>query len=144
MPSESEIKQIIDLYNKGLSQGQIAQAMGKGKTTVHEWLHGLFKTGELKERTNGERSATKKATDAKRTFDRERRLALNDLWFEKIEALLLNANDAKSLGALAIPYGVTEDKRRLLEPTSADGEESGLEQMRKALKRDMEIPSTKQ
>ena len=116
MPSENEIKQITELHDLGYSQGQIAKEMGKGKTTINRWLQGLG----LLNGTEPERSGTKKATDAKRTYDRERRLALNDLWFEKHEKMLLEAEDSKTLRELATPYGVAMDKRSNLEPQDTE------------------------
>lgn len=125
MPTEEEIQKIIDLHEKGKSQRDIAKEFDKSVG----WVNGILK----KLNVNSERSQTKNATAAKRTYDRERRLALNDLWFEKIEKLLTEAKDGKSLRELAIPYGVAEDKRSILEPLQPDGTKSGLAEMREAI-----------
>lgn len=125
MPTEEEIQKIIDLHEEGKSQRDIAKEFDKSVG----WVNGILK----KLNVNSERSQTKNATAAKRTYDRERRLALNDLWFEKIEKLLTEAKDGKSLRELAIPYGVAEDKRSILEPLQPDNTKSGLEEMREAI-----------
>lgn len=116
MPTEAEIKKIIELYDNGngLSQGQIAKEFKRSKSTIHEWLKGL---GLLESNGSTERSATKKATEAKANYDLARRLELNNKWFEKIEKMLDEANTPNDLRALATPYGVAEDKRQKLEPT---------------------------
>jgi len=125
VPTEEEIQKIIDLHEEGKSQRDIAKEFDKSVG----WVNGILK----KLNVNSERSQTKNATAAKRTYDRERRLALNDLWFEKIEKLLTEAKDGKSLRELAIPYGVAEDKRSILEPLQPDNTKSGLEEMREAI-----------
>lgn len=133
MPTEEEIKRIIELYDNGngLSQGQIARELNRSKSTIHEWLKGL---GLIDPNGSGERSETKIATEAKAKFDRKRRIALNDLWFEKIESMLKSAKDPNTLRALAIPYGVAEDKRAKLDPDGPPEEkDTGLEEMRKEI-----------
>lgn len=125
MPTEEEIQKIIDLHGEGKSQRDIAKEFDRSVG----WVNGILKKLNVK----SERSQTKNATAAKRTYDRERRLALNDLWFEKIEKLLTEAKDGKSLRELAIPYGVAEDKRSILEPLQPDNTKSGLEEMREAI-----------
>lgn len=111
MPTADEIKQIIELYDNGngLSQGQIAKRLGKGKTTIHRWLEDLgILTG-----TDAERSGTKKAL----TWTRERRLQLNDKFIdivcERIKKPDISTSDLKSL---ATTYAIMIDKREILEP----------------------------
>jgi transposase len=146
VPTEEEIERIITLYDngKGLSQGQIAKEFKKSKSTINDWIKKLKELGRIDPNGTNERSDTKKATEAKRTYDRERRLALNDLWFEKIEKMLLDAKDSKTLRELATPYGVAEDKRSILEPMQPDGTKSGLAEMREEIhqerKNGMETP----
>ena len=121
MPTEQEIETIIGLWNQNKSYGEIANAVNGPKSTVQGWIQSLIKKDVIKPRTESDRTSTKKATEAKRTYDRERRLALNDLWFEKIEKMLLEASDSKTLRELATPYGVAEDKRSILEPVKPEG-----------------------
>lgn len=125
MPTEDEIQRIIALHEDGKSQRQIAKEFDKSVG----WVNGILK----KLNVSSERSQTKKATEAKRTYDRERRLALNDLWFEKIEKMLLEAEDSRTLRELATPYGVAMDKRSILEPMQSDTAKTGLEEMREAI-----------
>lgn len=123
MPTEAEIQRIIELYDNGngLSQGQIAEEMGRSKSTINKWLHKILDGESFANEEEQKKNQTKNATAAKRTYDRERRLELNDLWFEKIEAMLKDAQDPTTLRALATPYGVAEDKRHLLEPIRPGG-----------------------
>ena len=116
MPTEEEVSQIIELWNLGKSYGEIANNLNGKKSTVQKWIEGLIKKGEIEPRTNGIRTPTKNACNASKTYNRERRLALNDMFFEKIETFLITANDPNVLRALAIPYGVACDKREKLEP----------------------------
>ena len=125
MPTEDEIKRIIALHEDGKSQREIAKEFDKSVG----WVNGILKRLNV----SSERSQTKKATEAKRTYDRERRLALNDLWFEKIEKMLLEAEDSRTLRELATPYGVAMDKRSILEPMQSDTAKTGLEEMREAI-----------
>ena len=124
MPTEDEIQRIIALHEDGKSQREIAKEFDKSVG----WVNGILKRLNV----SSERSQTKKATEAKRTYDRERRLALNDLWFEKIEKMLLEAEDSRTLRELATPYGVAMDKRSILEPMQSDTAKTGLEEMREA------------
>lgn len=125
MPTEDEIQRIIALHEDGKSQREIAKEFDKSVG----WVNGILK----KLNVSSERSQTKKATEAKRTYDRERRLALNDLWFEKIEKMLLEAEDSRTLRELATPYGVAMDKRSILEHMQSDTAKTGLEEMREAI-----------
>ena len=120
MPTEQEIETIIGLWNQNKTYGEIANAVNGPKSTVQGWIQSLIKKDVIKPRTESVRTQTKKATDAKRTYDRERRLALNDLWFEKIEKMLMEAEDSKTLRELATPYGVAMDKRSNLEPQDTE------------------------
>lgn len=135
MPTEQEIETIIGLWNQNKTYGEIANAVNGPKSTVQGWIQSLIKKDVIKPRTESVRTQTKKATDAKRTYDRERRLALNDLWFEKIEKMLLEASDSKTLRELATPYGVAMDKRSILEPMQSDTAKTGLEEMRDSIHR---------
>ncbi len=130
MPTEEEIKRITELRDKGYSLEEIGEELNKDKSTISRWFKALgIDCNELLQRC-----ATKKATEAKAIYDRERRLRLNDLWFEKIEKMLIEAKDANTLRALATPYGVAEDKRQLLEPLQTDNTKSGLEEIREKLR----------
>ena len=125
MPTEDEIKRITELRDQGYSLGEIGEKLKKDKSTISRW----FKSIGLDCNAVLQRCTTKKATEAKRTYDRERRLALNDLWFEKIEKMLLDAKDSKTLRELATPYGVAEDKRSILESDNVKApEQSGTTQ----------------
>lgn len=112
MPTPDEIKRITELHDQGYSQGHIAKELGKGKTTIHRWLQGLG----LLSGTDAERSGTKKATEAKATYDRKRRLALNDKFLKMIEERLDDEPSNSDLKALATTYGIMVDKREILEP----------------------------
>ena len=83
MPTEEEINKIVELHKSGLSQGQIAKEMDKGKGTINRVLKGLGLTnGTLAERSN-----TKRATDAKADYDLQRQTDLSNKFFERIDEL---------------------------------------------------------
>jgi IS30 family transposase len=118
VPTEEEIKKIVDLHNSGLSQGQIAKEMNKGKGTINRVLQSLGLTNG----TDPERSNTKRATDAKRNYDRARRLDLNNTFFERLEEFVKNPITARDFKELMVAYGILEDKRQLLEPIKPENE----------------------
>lgn len=118
-------KKIKKLKDDGLSQHKIAKKLGIAQSTVSDYLKSIG--------VPSDQSKTKKAVETKKTYDRERRLALNDLWFEKIEKMLLEAEDSRTLRELATPYGVAMDKRSILEPMQSDTAKTGLEEMREAI-----------
>jgi len=113
VPTEAEIKKIIELHEAHKSQREIAKEFDKSVG----WVNGVLKALNVKT----ERSATKNATEANITYSRERRLALNDKLFKKLEGFTdqdkLSAQDFKSY---LISYGILEDKRSLIEPHKPD------------------------
>lgn len=139
MPTEEEIKRIIELYDNGngLSHGQIARELNYNQSTITRTINKFL--GKNQDASNDAHESvhqcnTKSAVEAKAKFDRKRRIALNDLWFEKIESMLKSAKDPNTLRALAIPYGVAEDKRAKLDPDGPlEGKDTGLEEMRKEI-----------
>lgn len=133
MPTEEEIRRIIELYDNGngLSQGQIAKELNRSKSTIHEWLKGL---GLIDPNGSGERSQTKRATEAKATYDLARRRALNDKLFQKLEDAIdegkITSGDLKNY---CVSFGILEDKRQIIEPMQVDGTKTGLEEMREEI-----------
>ena len=115
MPTEAEIKKIIELYDNGngLSQGQIAKELKRSKSTIHEWLKNLRL---IDSNGSGERSVTKNATQAKITYDRARRLALNDKFMKLVEERIDQDPSNADLKTLATTYGIMVDKREIMEP----------------------------
>jgi predicted transcriptional regulator len=121
VPTTEEIEAIIVLWDQGKSFGEIANHLNGKKSTVQGWIEGLIKRGRIKPRTNGIRTNTKNATNAKRTYDLKRRLELNDVFFEQLETLVKGNPTARDFKDLMISYGILEDKRQLLEPIKPDG-----------------------
>lgn len=110
MPTEEEINKIVELHKSGLSQGQIAKEMDKGKGTINRVLKGLGLTnGTLAERSN-----TKRATDAKADYDLQRQTDLSNKFFERIDELMDSKVPPSDLRSLAVTYGIIVDKRALL------------------------------
>jgi transposase len=140
VPTEEEVSQIIELWNLGKSYGDIAKHLNGKKSTVQKWIEGLIKGGEIEPRTNGVRINTKNATNANKTYNRERRLALNDMFFEKIETLLKDSQDPTIIRTLAVPYGIACDKREKLEPN--EGSKTGLEEMREAIRKERNVEAS--
>lgn len=100
-------KKIKALKVDGLSQHKIAKKLGIAQSTVSDYLKSIG--------VSSDRSKTKNASDAKATFDKQKRLGLNDTLFRKIETMLDEADDAKTIKDLAITYGIAEDKRAKLD-----------------------------
>lgn len=125
---EEEIEKIIALHEDGKSQREIAKAFDRSVG----WVNGILKTLNVQT----ERSATKKATEAKKTYCRERRLALNDKIFEKLEAWLdahPTIEKPHELRDIIWSYGVVSDKRAALEPESGNDENELLKKFTDAL-----------
>ena len=111
MPTEEEINKIVELHKSGLSQGQIAKEIDKGKGTINRVLKGLGLTnGTLAERSN-----TKRATDAKADYDLQRQTDLSNKFFERIDELMDSKVPPSDLRSLAVTYGIIVDKRALLD-----------------------------
>jgi predicted transcriptional regulator len=100
-------KKIEALKEDGLSQHKIAKKLGIAQSTVCDYLKSIG--------VSSDRSATKNASAAKNTYDKQKRLELNDRLFRKIETMLDEADDAKTIKNLAITYGIAEDKRAKLD-----------------------------
>lgn len=125
MVSQSIGKKIKKLNASGLSQHKIAKKLGISQSTVSDYLKSIG--------ISCDQSATKRAVETKAHYDRERRIALNNMWFEKIESMLIKAADANTLRSLAVSYGIAEDKRAKLDPDNPSGKDTGLEEMREAI-----------
>ena len=111
MPTEEEINRIVELHKSGLSQGQIAKEMDKGKGTINRVLQGLGLTnGTLAERSN-----TKRATDAKADYTLQRQIELSNKFFKRIDELMDSKAPPSDLRSLAVTYGIIVDKRALLD-----------------------------
>jgi hypothetical protein len=130
VPTEEEIKKIIELYNNGngLSQGQIAKEVNKGKSTVHRVLKGL---GVLSG-TDSERAGTKNANIAKTRWDNVRILELNNRFLEIVQERIEKNPSGSDLKSLATTYAIMIDKRKIIEPPAPlqiedDGFMSALE-----------------
>lgn len=125
MPTEAEIKKIVDLHKSGLSQGQIAKELDKGKGTINRVLQGLGLTN-----TNGttsERSRTKKATEARKEYCAEKRIALIDAGMKKLEEMLPSIDKPNGMRDWFVALGTAIDKRRLEDPPKpAENESDGF------------------
>jgi transcriptional regulator with XRE-family HTH domain len=147
VPTEEEIKKIIELYDNGngLSQGQIAKELGRSKSTINEWLHKILKSEQFANGPEQKKAQTANATAACIAYGRERRLALNDKLFARLEEFLGGPVTPKDYKDLMISYGILEDKRKNLEPLQTDSTKSGLAEMREAIheerKNGMETPT---
>jgi predicted transcriptional regulator len=119
VPSEEEIKLIIELWNQGKSYGDIAKHLNGKRSTVQSWIEGLIKKGQIQPRTNGVCTNTRKATNAHVIFNRERRLAINDKFLKIIDERIDKNPTNTDLRNLAWTYGVMVDKREILEPAEA-------------------------
>jgi len=126
VPSEEEIKRIIELHNNNYSQGQIAKELGRSKSTINEWLHKILKGERFANEEERKKQQTKNATAARPAYDRARRLALNDRLFERLEEFLTEKVTPRDYKDLMISYGILEDKRSLLDPPQTANEDDLL------------------
>lgn len=138
MPTEEEIREIISLWDdgNGLSHGQIARRLNYNQSTITRVINKLCgpnRDAQGHAHESEHQCKTKHAREAKRTYDRERRLALNDRLFERLELFLEEKVTARDYKDLMISYGILEDKRSLLEPPQVDSMNSGLAEMREAI-----------
>lgn len=129
MPTEDEIKRITELRDQGYSLGEIGEKLKKDKSTISRW----FKSIGLDCNAVLQRCTTKKATEARRTYDKARRLELNDRLFTRLEEFLNGPVTPRDYKDIMVSYGILEDKRSLLEPLQTDHTISGLAEMREAI-----------
>lgn len=135
MPTEKEIREIINLYDNGngLSHGQIAKKLNYNQSTITRAINNFFKRNQDTEGNAYDASThathqckTKNATNAKKTYDKARRIALNDRLFTRLEELITDAEiSASNFKNFVISYGILEDKRSLLD-TSQTGNDDDL------------------
>ena len=136
MPTEDEIQRIIALHEDGKSQREIAKEFDKSVG----WVNGILK----KLNVSSERSQTKNATAAKRTYDRTRRLELNDRLFTRLEEFLDSQVTTREYKDLMVSYGILEDKRSLLEPIAPVPVRTKLDDLIEAMVDASDIPPSAQ
>jgi DNA-binding transcriptional MerR regulator len=129
VPTEDEIKRITELRDQGYSLEEIGEKLKKDKSTISRW----FKSIGLDCNAVLQRCTTKKATEARRTYDKARRLELNDRLFTRLEEFLNGPVTPRDYKDIMVSYGILEDKRSLLEPLQTDHTISGLAEMREAI-----------
>jgi hypothetical protein len=134
VPTEEEISKVVELWDLGKSYSEIAnQLNNKPRSTVQGWIESLIKIGRIVPRTNGVHTNTKNAHNARKTYTRERRLALNDAFYEKICDMMKDVDKPSGLRDLAVSYGIIEDKRSLIEPLQTVNENDLLTKFTDAL-----------
>lgn len=116
MPTEDEIKRITELRDQGYSLGEIGEKLKKDKSTISRW----FKSIGLDCNAVLQRCTTKRATEARRTYDKARRLELNDRLFTRLEEFLNGQITPRDYKDLMVSYGILEDKRSNLDPVISD------------------------
>jgi transcriptional regulator with XRE-family HTH domain len=110
--TDEDLQIVTSMYKDGRPQREIAEKLGVSQSYISLLVNQLGLPGTVKGRPK-----LRRAAGATIEYNRERRIALNDAWFKKIEELLRAAHDIKGIRDLAIAYGIIEDKRHLLEPT---------------------------
>lgn len=110
------VERARELMLEGLSQNkaaeQVGQEWGVSGRTVINWASAM---GTPLSAFSHERAKTRAANEAAITYAQERRLALSDRFFSKLESLLEMINDAGDAKDLATAYAILTDKRRLEE-----------------------------
>jgi hypothetical protein len=129
IPKDEE-KQIADALRAGKKPDQIHKETGRGKSVIYRIMESIG----LSNGPSGPTVRTKKATEAKSIYNREKRLELNDTFFKRLEGFVEQPITARDFKELMVAYGILEDKRALLEPMQTDGSKSGLEEMRETMR----------
>ena len=137
--TDAEKAELIRLYKEGMSYRKMSHVLGRTPSTLHEWIQVYISSGELIAR-----EVDRKPENGRGGYDRQRRIALNDKLFCKLEKLICATDDPVALKNHIVSYGILEDKRQKLEPGMQVGGKSGLEEIREALKNGMETAPTEQ
>ena len=140
MPTEDEIKRITELRDQGYSLEEIGEKLKKDKSTISRW----FKSIGLDCNAVLQRCTTKKATEARRTYDKARRLELNDRLFTRLEEFLDSQVTTREYKDLMVSYGILEDKRSLLEPIAPVPVRTKLDDLIEAMVDASDIPPSAQ
>jgi predicted transcriptional regulator len=141
VPSEEEIKTIIDLWNQDKSYGEIAKSLNGKKSTIQSWIEGLIKKGEIEPRTNGIRTNTKNATLAKKNYDRAARIDLNNYLFDKVCNMSKVASSTSDLKNLIISFGILTDKREIIEPSIPEPTRTKLDSLIDLMEKNDSLPA---
>jgi len=101
-------ERIIQALREGRSQYATAKQCGVTRSFVNRIAReeGIPATG-------ARRSATKGATEARRSYTRERRLLVCDRLFALVEAMMAECSTASELRQLVTAFAILVDKRRL-------------------------------
>lgn len=127
MPTEDEIKIIVDLWNKDKSYKQIADAVNAKKSTAQYWIQSLIKQGVIEQRDDSVRTNTKKASNVRREYCLEKRVALIDAGMKKLEEMLPTIDKPNGMRDWFVALGTAIDKRRLESPPEPPkGESDGF------------------
>lgn len=127
MPTEDEIKIIVDLWNKDKSYKQIADAVNAKKSTAQYWIQSLIKQGVIEQRDDSVRTNTKKASNVRREYCLEKRVALIDAGMKKLEEMLPSIDKPSGMRDWFVALGTAIDKRRLEDPPKpAENESDGF------------------
>jgi hypothetical protein len=103
--TEAERRRIVAYLREGKSQGWVARELKRGKATISRVASA--------EGIDSERSATKKAAEARRDYAQAERLVLLNEGFDKAREILANVGLADDLKDWAVAVGTLIDKRRL-------------------------------
>jgi len=122
--SKQKKKRIEELKADGLSQSQIAKKLKISQSTVSDYLKSIG--------YESDRSKTKKATEARREYCAEKRLALIDAGMKKLEEMLPEIDKPSGMRDWFVALGTAIDKRRLEDPQKS-GEEDALEKLISAI-----------
>jgi hypothetical protein len=109
---EEEERAIADALRAGKKPNQIHEETGRGKSVIYRIMDSVG----LKNSPTGPTVRTKKATETRRTWSRERRLGLNDKFLDMVNGRVDDNPSNQDLKTLATTYAIMIDKREILEP----------------------------
>lgn len=114
--TDAERVQIVSYLEEGKSQGWIARETGRSKQSVSRIARA--------EGIESDITATKRAVEAGRNYDRATRLELGNEMFEKLREMVVGVTATSEMKDLATTFGILTDKRRLEDGEATDRRES--------------------
>jgi DNA-binding Lrp family transcriptional regulator len=133
VPSEKEIETIIELYNNGKSQREIAEEIGKSQPTINNRIKDLIRRGLIKET---DQSKTKKAVEAHKFRLVSARISIHERAVKKADGMLDAITKPSELRDWSIAWGTILDKYRLEDPPAGNNGVAAIDYYMEKMKRE--------
>ncbi len=113
IPKEEEDR-IADAIRAGKRPGEICREFKRGRSVVYRIMEAIgFDNSAW-----GPIDKSKKAREVQVNYNRERRIELSNKLFGKVSELADQTDKPSGLRDLAVSFGILEDKRQIVEPTT--------------------------